>query len=262
MSVLPGSLPGAASTSVRDLLTGPRSVGRVVGVHQTCVYVLAGSGDVVAVESADGLGMPGAVRLGLDRRATPFVHVRQGDPSVLGGGAVRAGPLEVRVARWWAPRVPRPPTTAGNVRARADMLAVLLADHPPGVPVDAAPGDLLGLGTGLTPAGDDVLAGLLVGLHHHPRLRDPLAAEVARPARGRTTALSAALLRQAALGHAVPAVLDVADGLAGHGGPEALGPALTRLLAVGSSSGAGLAHGLLRAARTVAGQAQSKEEVA
>jgi hypothetical protein len=255
-------LPGAASTAVRDLLTGGRGVGRVVGVHPACVYVLAGGSDVVAVESADGLGMPCAVRLGADRNAGPFVHVRQGDRAVLGEGAVRAGPLEVRVARWWAPRVPRPPAVAGNARARADILAVLLAGHPAPVPFDAPVRELLGLGPGLTPAGDDVVAGLLVALHHHAEQRDLLAADVARLASARTTALSAALLRQAAAGRAVPAVTALADALAGHGPDTDVARALRRLLAVGSTSGTALAHGLLRGARTVTERAGMKEAVA
>jgi hypothetical protein len=71
-------------------------------------------------------------------------------------------------------------------------------------------------------------------------------------AAARTTTLSAALLRHAAAGMALPAVVDVADALAGHG-PDDFGPAVARLVAVGHSSGAALAHGLLRGARTVAG---------
>jgi hypothetical protein len=152
------------------------------------------------------------------------------------------------VARWWAPRPPR----AGRSGARTDRLAELLAGHPAPVPVDGEVGDLLGLGPGLTPAGDDVLAGLLVGLHHRPDLRGPLAAEVARLAPTRTTALSAALLRHAAAGHAVPMLTAVADALTGAGEDGDLETALSRLLAVGDSSGTALAHGLLRAGRIAA----------
>lgn len=255
-------LPGAASTLLRPLLLGPRTSGRVVGVHPACVYVLAVRGDLVAVESGDGLGMPCAVRLGVDRGARPFVHVRQGDPAVLGEGAVRAGPLEVRVGRWWAPRAPRPPAAAGNPHARAARLAGLLSGRPAPVPVAAPVGDLLGLGPGLTPAGDDLVAGLLVALHHHADLRDPVAAEVARLATARTTALSAALLHHAATGLALPAVTALADALAGHGPETGVEGALHRLLAVGSTSGAALAHGLLRGARTVTERAGRKEAVA
>jgi hypothetical protein len=240
---------------VRDLLTGPVLPGRVVGVHLSCVYV-GTAGDVVAVEAADGLGLPCAVRLGSDRVQAPFAGLHLGDAALLGSGRVVAGSLAVSVARWWAPRRPRPPrrdvASAPDSRLdRVGRLARLLTEHPAPVPAGAPVGELLGRGPGLTPAGDDVLAGMLVALHHHPRLRDPLAAEVSAAA-ARTTTLSAALLRHAAAGMALPAVVDVADALAGHG-PDDFGPSVARLVAVGHSSGAALAHGLLRGARTVAG---------
>lgn len=242
------AVPGAASTAVRHLLTEPVTAGRVVGVHPSCTYVEA-AGDVVAVETADALGLPCAVRLGVDRAGAPFAGLRIGDAALVGAGRVVAGSLAVPVVRWWAPRCPRP----GARRERVEQLARLLSGVPVPVPADGPVPDLLGLGPGLTPAGDDVLAGLLVALAHRPDLRDPLAAEVTRLAPSRTTALSATLLRSAAAGHALPAVVAVADALAGHGTPGDLAAAVGRLVAVGHSSGAALAHGLLRGARTVAG---------
>ena len=256
------TLPGAASTAVRYLVTSPARAGRVIGVHPTCVYVLTGARpgsadgsraeEVVAVETADALRLPCAVRLGVDRSARPFAGVRPGDPALVGSGRVEAGSLCVPVARWWQPRTPRPCGEQVHTgRARAE-LARLLERHPCPVPVGGSVGDLLGLGPGLTPAGDDVLAGLLVALHRRDDLRAPLADEVSRLSPSRTTALSAALLRHAAAGTAVTAVLDLADALAGHGTDDGLVEALARLLMVGSSSGTALAHGLLRGARTVA----------
>lgn len=243
--------PGAAPTVVRDLVTGPALPGRVVGVHPTCVYVDTGT-DLIGVETADGLGLPCSVRLGLDRSATPFRAVRPGDPAVVGEGRVRAGALTVRVARWWAPRPVRP----GHSPVRVAALADLLTEHAAPVPADLPPADLVGLGPGLTPAGDDVLAGRLLALHHHPRLHQPLWAEVGPLAAGRTTGLSAALLRHAAAGWALPAATAVADALAGHGTDEDLAGALAGLLTVGHTSGTALAHGLLDGARTVAAAAQ------
>jgi hypothetical protein len=261
MAVLPAALPGAASAAVRDLLAGPARRGRVLGVHPACVYVRVDD-EMVAVETADGLGLPCAVRLGVDRSFGCFRHVRHDDDAVVGDGLLRAGPVTVRVARWWPPRPPRPPAAGPPPAGRLAVVADLLAAHPVPVPVDAPFGELLGLGPGLTPAGDDVRAGLIVALHHHPRRRAPLAAAVTRLAPRRTTALSAALLRHAAAGRALPAVMDVADHLAGHGPSGDAERVVGRLLAVGSSSGAALAHGLLRGARTVTGGARPKEAVA
>ncbi|MFB6360875.1 MAG: DUF2877 domain-containing protein [Halobacteriales archaeon] len=69
------------------------------------------------------------------------------------------------------------------------------------------PIDLLGRGPGATPSGDDILAGLLLALYRttsrqrHERVRDAGRALVAAAAE-RTTAISAALLAQAAQGRA------------------------------------------------------------
>ena len=246
------TLPGAATTALRDLLRAPEASARVVGVHPSCVYVVTAD-ELVTLEAADALGLPCSVRLGVDRSRRPFAGVRLGDRAVVGGGRVVAGPLTIPVVRW---RLQRRPRRGPFAEARVEALARLMAAHPAPVPVDGSVRDLLGLGPGLTPAGDDVLAGMLVAVHSCEDLRAPLAAETTRLAPGRTTTLSAALLRHAADGAALPAVLDVADALTGHGSDADLARALTRLVAVGHSSGAALAHGLLRGARTVAGRAE------
>lgn len=258
------TLPGAASTTLRDLLSAPAATGRVVGVHRACAYVVIGP-DLVAVETADALGLPCSVRLGVDGSARPFAGVRPGDPALVGAGRVVAGGLTVPVVRWWAPRrvraprrpeVPGPDVAGLDLAGRTRSLAQLLAGHPCPVPAEETVHDLLGLGPGLTPAGDDLVAGMLVATHGRGELSGRLAAEVCTAAPARTTALSAALLRHAALGMAVAPVLDVADALAGHGTGADLAAAVARLLGVGHSSGTALAHGLLRGARTVAATAE------
>lgn len=230
------TLPGAASVAVRDLVTGPPRSGRVVAVFPTCVYVeLAGS--LLAVEVAGALRLPCAVVLGAGADQRPLAGTAAADPATVGDGRVRLGHLDVRIARWWAParprgHRPRDAATAGS--AGWDAVALRW----------------LGLGPGLTPAGDDLLAGLLVGLAGRPDLRDPLAAAVLRHAPARTTWLSAELLRLAADGLALRQVVAVADALAGHGPGDALPRAVPALLAVGHTSGPALARGLLLAAET------------
>jgi hypothetical protein len=104
----------------------------------------------------------------------------------------------------------------------------------------------LGLGPGFTPAGDDVLAGMLVTL---TAAGDPAARrlataiEAADPAR-RTTAVSAALLRHAARGECVQPLADVLAAV-----DKGLNPAesVRRLRGVGHSSGAALLAGVRRA---------------
>jgi hypothetical protein len=241
------SLPGAASTAVRDLLEGPPAAGRVVAVFPSCVYADV-AGRLVAVEAFGALRLPCAVVLGARAADRPFAGVQLGDAVAAGDGVLRAGPLEVPVARWWAPARPcgATPRRDTSVSAGWDRLALRL----------------LGAGPGLTPAGDDVLAGLLLGLASRADLRDPLAAAVQRNARARTTWLSAELLRLAADGLGAPAVVAVADALAGHGPDDALARALPPLLAVGHTSGQALAQGLLLAAETVAHHPEKHLEAA
>jgi hypothetical protein len=86
---------------------------------------------------------------------------------------------------------------------------------------------LAGLGSGLTPAGDDVLMGVLYAMWAwHPDLdMMRLIVDTAVP---RTTSLSAAFLRAAKDGEATIHWHDLADGRPG---------ALDRILAIGASSG-------------------------
>jgi hypothetical protein len=73
---------------------------------------------------------------------------------------------------------------------------------------EQAPVDMLGLGPGLTPSGDDLLCGVLVALHAIGRVdasRD-LNAAIARAALSATSLLSRAFLRAAAEGHGYAAL--------------------------------------------------------
>ena len=227
---------GAASLAVRDLLDGPPVRGWVVAVFPSCAYVDLG-GRLLALETWDGLRLPCAVTLAEPAARRPLAGVLVG------------AEVEIAVARWWAPARPRGAVPPGDLTA-------------PSAGWDAFVLGLLGRGPGLTPAGDDLLAGLLLGLAGSPGLRDPLAAAVLRHAPARTTWLSAELLRHAVAGHGVPAAVMVADAMAGHGPPDALPRALPALLAVGHTSGAALARGLLLAAETLAGRLDHTEAAA
>jgi hypothetical protein len=105
--------------------------------------------------------------------------------------------------------------------------------------------DLLGRGPGLTPWGDDVLAGYLAGAAAYALEVDQLRTDVAAQAPERTTTLSSALLRHAAEGETIPQVEALIDAL---GGRRPLGTALAELHEVGHTSGAGLAAGVVAAA--------------
>lgn len=105
--------------------------------------------------------------------------------------------------------------------------------------------DLSGLGPGLTPSGDDALAGLVLGLRAgRGTLPRPLQAAIALAVVGRTTDLAAARVQHAAAGHADEAVHNLLAALV-SGPAENLDRATRALLAYGHSSGADTLVGLL-----------------
>ncbi len=270
--------PAAASALLRGLLAGPARDAVVVGVFPSAVYVaeLAGA-TVVAVESADALRLPCAVVVAQPRSTRPFGAVSVGMPATVGDGRVGAGPLSWHVARWWQPRVPHR-WASGPRTDHADLAD--LADLPPlpgqltdGVAaleralsdcdtdgVQRAAVALLGLGDGLTPAGDDVLAGMMVASHAaDDSWRREFSAVVTAEARRRTTALSATLLGHAVGGHGIPPLLDVVDAL---GSDDSVTLPVARLIAVGHSSGLAMAHGVRTAVRVGARAGAPGSEVA
>jgi hypothetical protein len=185
-------------------------------------------------------------------------------------------PAELRErAAWVACRLP----TTADARAEPDLAAsfeqvldALVAGDDVAAAGTAA--SMLGLGAGLTPSGDDLLAGLLASIPPLAAALLPtgravdgvagptgagaglvpatrrLAVTLAGRAPGRTTTVSAELLRHAARGAVALPVLRLLRALSGHGAIE---PATTELLAVGSSSGHDLCVGILGAVRALTG---------
>jgi len=178
---------------------------------------------------------------------------------VVGDGALRIGADVWLPARWFDPR-PRNLTAANPDRlaAAARVLRGLSAAEA-GVDTERARmavgalvgGDprpactLLGEGPGLTPAGDDVVAGALAAcalIGRATALRT--APEILAQARMATTSLSADLLACAAAGQVVP---EAARFLAALCGTGEVATALAQLRSVGSTSGTALAIGIVAA---------------
>jgi hypothetical protein len=106
---------------------------------------------------------------------------------------------------------------------------------------------LLGLGTGLTPSGDDFLLGLLAALHlpgGPARDSRRIGVHVLGCAGRRTHAISASALRHAARGRVRARIVDLFDALA-HAPVPTMLPALDRVMAIGSGSGSEIAVGVL-----------------
>jgi hypothetical protein len=121
--------------------------------------------------------------------------------------------------------------------------------------VERAARGLVGLGPGLTPAADDVLGGLLAAGRFVARLGGGDVARwrwagriVRRMARGRTTALSEALLAYASVGMVGESVGALLRAL-GAASVAPLERALGRTLALGHTSGADAALGVLLGTR-------------
>ncbi len=231
-------VPVAADVVLADVLAAPVTPARVVVATPLAAYVQAGGALL-------GLLAPGAVRVpgGLVVPAGLVTGLRPGDQLLVGDGLARMRGARLVPARWWDSTVRAigavlPPAAGADLPdAVSDAACALGEALTGGGDVAAAVAGLVGLGPGLTPAGDDVVAGALVALVAGGG--DERAAALragVRPCRQRTTALSAALLGHAAAGRAVPQ-------LARHlRAPDDAG-ALADLLRVGGSSGAALALG-------------------
>ena len=104
--------------------------------------------------------------------------------------------------------------------------------------------DLLGLGLGLTPSGDDILIGAMLALQWlSPELGRTLSGLVASGCQTRTSAISAAHLRAASRGQAIAPLHAVLVALS-KGDRAALGAAREALLDHGAHSGADALSGL------------------
>lgn len=266
--------PVAASTVLRPVLERA-STGRVLAVFPTAVYLEVGDGswsDVVALVTSDGLRLPLAAVLAQTSAARPFAVHSAGDDVSVAAAGLQVGPVRYVAGRWWSPRAavpgmpdPQAVTDLGEALVAATpahetaverALSAAIEDLRTALGSDdaaracAAADAVLGLGPGLTPSGDDLLAGLLVACHglHGEATTAELGRHLTARATGRTTALSAALLRCAATGAAAAPVLDLVDAVAGR---RPLGPALHGLLAVGHTSGHDTARGVHLAAEVL-----------
>jgi hypothetical protein len=284
-------MTAAAAAPLRGLITQPARTLTVAAVFPAATYLAdpATGRVVLSVVTADGVAQPNAVGLRAVRGDRPFAGIRNHDTIEVGDHRVCLPSGSVRITRWWSPR----PTlgrvaphglaaTVGRLQADVairteplpDDLSARFCDLTDAVATGCgqaavrAVDRLLGLGAGLTPTGDDLVAGCLAAtstlspvLVPRPGLRaasaDALLAIADRigvRADVATTAISAALLRHATLGEVCAPAAQFLRVLAGSRSSTRTGPddALTGLLRVGGTSGRDLAIGLLAGARLVA----------
>ncbi len=147
--------------------------------------------------------------------------------------------LPLTVGRWW------------DARCRVDRLDVeivrrFMAGLEP-LSLPRPPEDCIGWGPGLTPAADDVVVGMLIGLRAvgAPELAEALATACAD---ADTVPFSRALLDHAARGEAVRPLLDLIEALAGRGDVDRCVASLGRF---GATSGRHMVDGVRRAVNEV-----------
>lgn len=285
MTHLSPPIPATASVTLRDVLRGPRQTVRLLGVTQAAAYFEIENGSaVIALVTPRAVRLPNAVVV--DTSLAGLV----GQAGSVGVGRVALGDRVCVPLRWWDPRPRIGPAAPPALGARLEALELLLSGRQRATgsfepelrrreaalsdalaagdvlaAADAAEA-LIGLGPGLTPAGDDVVAGALAtlrllgpaaGTARTGALADALAAG-SHAAADRTTSLSAVLLRHADAGEVAAPAAGVFLALIGRG---VLKAAVRSLLAVGHTSGHDLARGIVFGGRaTVACTAGSSSD--
>lgn len=250
--------PASLSTALEGLVSGPAQHGVVLTSTRFASYLVL---DAAADPAVVALVGPGAVRLPIAAALQSLPQLAPQTPARVGRGEISAGGHTWRPVRWWDPR---PRVDPGELRAHGWRLRQVVAAEPAtafGIDPDRAQqvvaaladGDaapavaVLGSGPGLTPAGDDVVAGALAALALTERLPVAAAAAVTSAAASRTTSLSAALLIAAARGQVVPQAARTLRALGRGADVDAVTAATQQLFAVGSTSGHDLALGLAAA---------------
>jgi uncharacterized protein DUF2877 len=256
--------PAWASTSVGRLIAGDVRTGTVFAAGPAASYVALPDDDGPDLLLA--LLVPGAVRLPIGVCLTEGPLPARGAAVRVGNGRIATPDRTWRPVRWWDPR---PHLDVDALFAGAGALIDVIRAEPDdsfGLPLDdalavaaalagaesnAAYG-VLGLGPGLTPSGDDVVAGALAVLAIAGRLDNSVREAVERLARTRTTALSAALVAAAGRGEMIPQAARLLAAVAAREPDGSLASAARSLFAVGSTSGHDLAAGMAGALRSVA----------
>ena len=232
----------------QEVLSVP-GTGRVVGVYSKAAYLRL-PGGLAALTSFDVPSGPIHART-----SVPFNGLKVGEKAVVTASLLQAGPLTLHLggAQIWRGKVPSPEQLN---RAREPAIRLLAAAPPSALETEAleaagsllAHGDLhsagsllVGRGPGLTPAGDDCLAGILLVAYIGRTL--PAGELTGLAARVETNDISRTFLHWAARGQSIEPVHRVLV-TAGRERPAQAARALDDMTRFGHSSGSDLAAGL------------------
>lgn len=249
-------LAAAASVALQQLLSGPRQPGTLLGVSDHAAWIGVG-GEVVVLSDRRAVRLPNAIELAVDE-VGGWIH--NDDAAYIGEGSIAIGRLTAVARRWFDPR-----PVLGS--CRNDTLEQNLAELGSRADVPADPGlleafgkrdplrmldratNLLGSGDGLTPQGDDLIAGAVAShlllaraIGREVEYLDAFTGQLNELSRTRTTSFSASLIRHASVGRVSAPFARLLEALTGRG---SLISATAELLAVGHTSGPALVGGIL-----------------
>lgn len=262
----------AATSSpwVREQLAGPTRQVEVIHVGRHAMYVAVPgprgtASRCVGLLSRSGTMVPCGLRTTLPDLSCvsdPSGPMTAGDVARLGDGVLQLDAADVSIGRILDLSVPHIASAdaeaaalrlSASIGSRADAvraelparaLSMLAQADPAAVPL------LLGLGSGLTPVGDDVLAGWLATMNAARCGSNTISDSIAQRAPAATTLLSATLLDRARAGEALPEFARLLRDLPrGSADPPTarLTSDVDSLIAIGHTSGVGLLLGCLLA---------------
>ncbi len=242
--------------ALQPLLLRSRRNATLLGVSEHAAW--AGLDDEVLVLSdREAVRLPNAVELDV-----PAIGrwITDGAPVLVGSASVEVGGFTAVVRRWFDPSPALPRCTRTGVATRLHRFSAATGVDPePGLldalrsrnpaAVERAAVRMMGSGAGLTPEGDDILAGslaaaLLLGSATGTRMTviGEAGPGLATASRTRTTSFSGSLIRHALRGEVADPFAGALMAIAGRGDPVSAG---ATLLDVGGTSGRALAAGLL-----------------
>ncbi|HEX9988183.1 MAG TPA: DUF2877 domain-containing protein [Chloroflexia bacterium] len=266
-------------------LVAGRTGGRVLAVLRNAVYIESDGGHVVAIADGQAEDGPLAIRL---HNLSALIHSLSPQPNATFQATRHAIEIDgVARIRWvgkpWVPYLPKSVGEPAAILSACDVLAqVIVAQetkHVGGTEQIAqrltthltkfhhavmegytphaieAITSLMGLGPGLTPSGDDIVAGLLASLVWQAQsgiISDKVVCSMVGAVRevapSRTNRISARLLYHAGEGVLYAPAMEVGEALL-VGDTSVLLEAARRLFSIGNTTGTDVATGLLAGIR-------------
>ena len=170
----PMAISAVGSLGIRSIVAGPESEGRVLGASSHSAWVATSEG-VIVVTAGGGPRLPNGIEIISPVSTTAVGELLPPGSSVtLGEGALEAR-VPIAVSRWWDPSPKVGTAAATEVAERIEGLPDAIdavsgsglasaVDSGRADAVVAAADRILGRGSGLTPEGDDYLAGVLASV--------------------------------------------------------------------------------------------------